>query len=126
MSLKSPLDRYRLLAYIVGIGLITLVFVGVPLKYWAHSPGVAKYVGTAHGFLYIVYLVTCLDIGLRYRLHPLRLLALASAGFVPFVSFIAERNTTAYIRRRLAPNIAPNIAPNVAPNVAPDDVPADT
>jgi integral membrane protein len=93
VSLKSPLDRYRLLAYIVGVGLVTLVFVGVPLKYWAHSPGVAKYVGTAHGFLYIVYLLTCFELGIR-------LLALASAGFVPFVSFIAERKTTAYVRSR--------------------------
>jgi integral membrane protein len=100
VSLKSPLDRYRLLAYIVGVGLVTLVFIGVPLKYWAHSPGVAKYVGTAHGFLYIVYLLTCLELGIRYRFGPLRLLALASAGFVPFVSFIAERKTTAYVRSR--------------------------
>jgi integral membrane protein len=98
VSLKSPLDRYRLLAYIVGVGLVTLVFVGVPLKYWAHSPGVAKYVGMAHGFLYIVYLATCVDLGLRYRFRLPRLIALASAGFVPFVSFIAERKTTAYVR----------------------------
>lgn len=100
MNLRSPLDRYRLLAYVVGTGLVILVFVGVPLKYWAHSPDVAKYVGTAHGFLYIVYLVTVLELGLRYRLKPLRLLALASAGFVPFVSFIAEHYTTAYVRAR--------------------------
>ena len=98
MSLKSPLDRYRLMAYIVGAGLVILVFIGVPLKYWAHSRGVAQVVGTAHGFLYLVYLVTVLELGFRYRLKPLRLLALVSAGFVPFVSFIAERKTTAYIR----------------------------
>ena len=97
MNLRSPLDRYRLLAYIVGTGLVILFFVGVPLKHYGH-PAVAKYVGIAHGFLYIVYLITVLELGLRYRLKPLRLLALASAGFVPFVSFIAEHYTTAYIR----------------------------
>jgi integral membrane protein len=118
VSLKSPLDRYRLLAYIVGVGLVTLVFVGVPLKYWAHSPGVAKVVGTAHGFLYIVYLVTVLELGLRYRLKPLRLLALASAGFVPFVSFIGERSTTAYIRGGSTPVVPPA-------DVKPADVVAD-
>lgn len=104
MSLKSPLDRYRLLAYIVGVGLVTLVFVGMPLKYWAHSPGVAKYVGTVHGFLYIVYLVACLELALRYRLRAPRLLALVCAGFVPFLSFVAERNTTAYVRGVSAPD----------------------
>jgi integral membrane protein len=98
MSLRSPLDRYRLMAYVVGAGLVILVFIGVPLKYWAHSRGVAQVVGTAHGFLYLVYLVTVLELGFRYRLKPLRLLALVSAGFVPFVSFVAERKTTAHIR----------------------------
>ena len=97
MNLRSPLDRYRLLAYIVGTGLVILFFVGVPLKHYGH-PAVAKYVGIAHGFLYIVYLITVLELGLRYRLKPLRLLALASAGFVPFVSFIAEHYTTAHVR----------------------------
>jgi len=96
--MKTPLDRYRLMAYVVGVGLVILVFVGVPLKYWAHSPGVAKVVGTAHGFLYIVYLVTCLELALRYRLGIPRMLALVGAGFVPFLSFVAERNTTAHLR----------------------------
>ena len=96
--MKTPLDRYRLMAYVVGVGLVILVFVGVPLKYWAHSPGVAKVVGTAHGFLYIVYLITCLELALRYRLGIPRMLALACAGFVPFLSFIVERNTTAHLR----------------------------
>jgi integral membrane protein len=114
LNLRTPLDRYRLLAYIVGTGLVILVFVGVPLKYWAHSPGVAKYVGTVHGFLYLVYLLTVVEIGLRYRLKPIRLLALASAGFVPFVSFIAEHYTTKYIRERQALSGEPIDVPTTA------------
>lgn len=96
--MKTPLDRYRLMAYVVGVGLVILVFVGMPLKYWAHSPGVAHYVGFAHGCLYIVYLLTCLELALRYRLGIPRMLALACAGFVPFLSFVVERNTTAHLR----------------------------
>jgi integral membrane protein len=113
LNLRSPLDRYRLLAYIVGTGLVILFFVGVPLKHYGH-PAVAKYVGIAHGFLYIVYLVTVLELGLRYRLKPLRLLALASAGFVPFVSFIAEHYTTAHIRAQAAPPAEPLDVPTSA------------
>jgi integral membrane protein len=105
LNLRSPLDRYRLLAYIVGTGLVILFFVGVPLKHYGH-PAVAKYVGIAHGFLYLVYLLTVIELGFRYRLKPVRLLALASAGFVPFVSFIAEHYTTKYARARLAATAA--------------------
>jgi integral membrane protein len=108
MSLKSPLDRYRLMAYVVGTGLVILVFIATPLKFWGHHPGLAKYVGVAHGYLYLVYLLTVLELGFRYRLKPLRLLALVSAGFVPFVSFIAERNTTAHIRALPATAVEPD------------------
>jgi len=90
----TPLGRYRLLAYIVGTGLVILVFVGVPLNHLAHFPYVAKYVGTAHGILYVIYCLTCLELTLRYRLKPLRLFFMAAAGFVPFLSFVVERKTT--------------------------------
>ena len=101
MNLRTPLDRYRLLAYIVGTRLVILFFVGMPLRRGA-TPQSRRYVGIAHGFLYIVYSAHRDRTGLRYRLKPVRLLALASAGFVPFVSFIAEHYTTKYVRERLA------------------------
>ncbi|HEX7106814.1 MAG TPA: DUF3817 domain-containing protein [Acidothermaceae bacterium] len=100
--LKTPLGRYRLLAYIVGVGLVVLVFVGVPLRYGLDFPYIAKYVGMLHGFLYIVYCVACLELVLRYRLHVVRLLLMAAAGFVPFLSFVMERKTTQYLRAREA------------------------
>jgi integral membrane protein len=98
--LKTPLGRYRLLAYTVGTFLIILVFVGVPLQLWAHNDLVAKYVGTFHGFLYLVYLVACLELMIRYRLHVVRFVLMAAAGFVPFLSFVMERKTTAFLQRR--------------------------
>jgi len=98
--LKTPLGRYRVLAYIVGVGLVVLVFVGVPLKYGLDFPYVAQYVGMAHGFLYIVYCIACLELALRHRLHVVRLLLMAAAGFVPFLSFVMERKTTAFLQAR--------------------------
>ena len=54
--MRASLLFYRVLAYVVGVGLIILVLVGVPLKYLADSPGVVAVVGPMHGFLYMVYL----------------------------------------------------------------------
>lgn len=101
--LKTSLGRYRLLAYIVGVGLVVLVFVGVPLKYGAHFPYIAKYVGMLHGFLYLVYCLACLELALRYRLKPVRLFFMAAAGFVPFLSFVVERKTTPLLQGRTVP-----------------------
>ena len=100
--LKTPLGRYRLLAYIVGVGLVVLVFIGVPLRYGLDFPYIAKYVGMLHGFLYIVYCLACLELVLRYRLHIVRLLLMAAAGFVPFLSFVMERKTTQLLQARAA------------------------
>jgi integral membrane protein len=100
--LKTPLGRYRLLAYIVGVGLVVLVFIGVPLRYGLDFPYIAKYVGMLHGFLYIVYCLACLELVLRYRLHIVRLLLMAAAGFVPFLSFVMERKTTQLLQAREA------------------------
>jgi integral membrane protein len=86
------------MAYTVGVGLIILVFVGVPLQYAAHSPGVVKVVGPIHGALYIVYLLAALDLARRARFGLLQLVAMVAAGFVPFVAFIVEH----HVVRRLA------------------------
>ncbi len=67
MNLRSPLDRYRLLAYIVGTGLVILFFVGVPLQHYGHPCASQSTSGSIHGFLYIVYVITVLELGLRYR-----------------------------------------------------------
>ncbi len=91
--MHGALIRYRIMAYIVGIGLIILVFVGIPLQIAGH-PGVVKVVGPIHGFLYIVYLVAGADLALRARWGLGRIIMVVLAGFVPFVAFIVERKVT--------------------------------
>ncbi len=58
-GLRSALVRYQIMAYVVGVGLIVLVFIGVPLQYGAGVPQVAQIVGPIHGAMYIVYLASC-------------------------------------------------------------------
>ncbi len=95
--MNGALVRYRAMAYIVGIGLIVLVFVGVPLQYGAGEPAVVKIVGPVHGMLYIVYLLTALDLARRARFSIPQMMAMVGAGFVPFLAFIVERRITSRI-----------------------------
>ncbi len=92
--MSSPLTRYRLMAYVVGVVLLILVFVAVPLKYAADAPGLVAVVGPVHGFLYIVYLATALDLAVRRRWPVPRTLVVLLAGTVPFLSFVVERRVT--------------------------------
>jgi integral membrane protein len=97
----GALTRYQAIAWIVSVLLIVLVVIGVPLKYAGHHPGVAKWVGIAHGmFFYPLFLILAIDLAWRVRMPPLRLLLTLVAGTVPFVSFAAERETTKWVRSR--------------------------
>lgn len=96
---RACLARYRAMAYVVGVGLLVLVLVGVPLQYAADRPGVVSVVGPIHGFLYIVYLLAAADLARRFRLALWQIVALVAAGFVPFLAFVIERVTTRRIER---------------------------
>jgi integral membrane protein len=92
------LIAYRVLAVLVGLGLLTLVLVGLPLKYGADSPDVVRIVGPVHGFLYVVYLLLSLQLWLRERWNKGFAAAVVCAGFVPFLSLYAERQVTHRVR----------------------------
>lgn len=100
--MNGALTRYRVMAYIVGIGLVILVCIGVPLKYGADFSLIVEIVGPLHGFLYIVYLLSVLDLAARGRWHLVRIILVMAAGTIPFLSFVAERNTVAYVRSKQA------------------------
>ena len=92
--MRGALTRYRVMAYVVGVWLIVLVLVAMPLKYVWDRPGLVEVVGPVHGFLYMAYLVTVLDLAFRARWSPVKTVLVMLAGTVPFVSFVAERRVT--------------------------------
>ena len=91
---QGALTRYRVMAYVVGVMLLLLVAVAMPLKYLADTPGPVAVIGTAHGFLYAVYLLAAFDLALRARWTAIGTVLVLLAGTVPFFSFVAERTVT--------------------------------
>jgi len=98
---SGALTRYRVMAYIVGVLLVVLVFVGVPLKYFADTPQVVAVVGFTHGMLYLVYLATVLDLAVRRRWHLVKVLVVFAAGLVPFLTFYVEHRVVSAERSAL-------------------------
>ncbi len=96
--MNAALTRYRVMAYVVGVVLLVLVFVAVPLKYLADSPGLVRTVGPVHGFLYIVYLLVSFHLAVKSRWPLPRTLVVLLAGTVPFLSFLVERQVTRLVR----------------------------
>jgi integral membrane protein len=94
--------RYRVMAYVTGVVLIVLCFVGIPLQIAGH-PAVANIVGVVHGILYIVYLVVAYQLARKLALTIGQTLVLLLAGTVPVMTFIVERWAT---RRFINPALA--------------------
>ena len=105
-GIEGSLVRYRVMAYIVGTGLIILCCVGIPLQYAAHNTSVVKVLGPLHGFAYLVYLAAAFDLWRRERWSLVRMVAMVAAGFVPGVAFLVERHMTKRIAAEPTPDPA--------------------
>jgi integral membrane protein len=90
----AALQRYRVMANVVGVLLIALICVAVPLKYLADIPEPAAVLGTAHGWLYFLFFLSAVDLALRAKWTLKGSLLTIVAGTVPFLSFYAEHNAT--------------------------------
>lgn len=103
------------MATVVGVLLIVLILVGVPLKYlFADGSGpqqagewITTYLGIAHGWLYMIFLVTAFILSRKARWDiPFTLVTLV-CGTVPILSFWAEHRATARVRAEYAGELAP-------------------
>jgi integral membrane protein len=92
-SVRGALGRYRVMAYVVGVGLLTLCAAMV-LNYGFDQPQYTKIVGPVHGFLYIVYFLATVDLALKARWSVKATLLVLLAAMIPFLSFVAERKVT--------------------------------
>ena len=54
--LETNLKKFRLVALLEGISFITLLFIAMPIKYVLGEPIVVKFVGMAHGGLFLLFL----------------------------------------------------------------------
>jgi integral membrane protein len=91
--LRTAVLRYRVMAYITGVVLMVLCFVGIPLQIAGH-PQVANNVGVVHGILYIIYLVCAWILSRKLRLATKPTVIMLLAGTIPVMTFIVERWVT--------------------------------
>lgn len=88
------LKVYSILAWITGVFLI-LVCVEMILKYLVigvdNAPEWFLLILQLHGLAFLLYAVSCLDLGTKARWAPQKWLSTLLGGVVPFLSFYMER-----------------------------------
>jgi integral membrane protein len=116
IRLAAALTRYRALANVVGVLLIVLCLVGLPLNE-AHlvdpawfpvgsdaqqvGDAISKYLGVAHGWLYMLFLLLAFALSRRARWTPAFTVVTLLCGTVPILSFWAEHRATQRVRAQL-------------------------
>ncbi|HEY3437917.1 MAG TPA: DUF3817 domain-containing protein [Actinotalea sp.] len=102
---QAALGRYRVMAIVTGVMLLVLC-VELILKHVVHvDQSVLRWITWipfAHGWIYVVYLVTVVDAWSTLRWGYRRLVAMVLAGVVPVMSFIVERRVHADGEAQLA------------------------
>lgn len=101
-KVRAALIRYRVMAYTVGVLLVLLMLVAVPLKYIGHDDRWVTYFGVPHGWLYMLLILTAIDLGRRVKWSVRNVVLIALAGTVPFLSFVAEFIARRDVNRRIA------------------------
>lgn len=91
---------YRIMAYATGVMLLVLTS-SVVLHYGFGNQQL-WWSGPVHGFLYMGYLVATVVLGTSVRWRPVRMVLVALAGTIPFMSFVAERSVTREVRGELS------------------------
>jgi integral membrane protein len=103
---RNLFTAYRVLAMIVGVLLTVLVFVAVPLKYFpgdgsslqVTGDNLTAFVGVAHGWIYMVYLVVSFALSRRLRWAWAFTGLVLLAGLIPILIFWVERRVTQRVR----------------------------
>jgi integral membrane protein len=93
--LKDTFSRFRAISFIEGISFLILVFIAMPLKYFAGIPLAVKIVGMAHGVLFILFVIALYKSVKEYNWQnkitiQLFIYSLIPFGFIPIEKIIMK------------------------------------
>lgn len=89
---RAAFARFKVMAFVTG-GFLLLLCVEMLLKYVIQASWVDSALGWVpfvHGWIYVVYAVTCLQLWSQARWSFSRLAIMVAGGVVPVLSFIVE------------------------------------
>ena len=89
---KTDIGRFRLTAISEGISFIVLLFIAMPLKYFADMPEAVKYVGWVHGLLFVLYILALITVKITLNWNFKKTMIAFLASLLPFGTFILDKS----------------------------------
>jgi integral membrane protein len=82
---------FKIIALLEGISLLSLLFFAMPMKYLAAMPIFVKYIGMAHGLLFMVYIIIATMIKIEDKWNIKKYVEVCLASIIPFGTFYIEK-----------------------------------
>nr|WP_275691807.1 DUF3817 domain-containing protein [Psychrobacter glaciei] len=87
---NSALKNLTIMGYLEGTSFLLLLGIAMPLKYMLGIPEAVKYVGMAHGALFIAYILVLLIATSKIKMPLWAMPAGVLGSFLPFGPFIFD------------------------------------
>ncbi len=88
--LSTPIGRLRVIGLIEGISFLLLLFVAMPLKYFAGFATAVKITGMAHGILFILFIFAVIQVTIVHRKSIAWALGAFVSSVIPFGTFVLD------------------------------------
>ena len=112
--MTNPITLLRRVALAEGVSFLVLLLIAMPLKYLAGQPAAVKYVGWAHGVLFVALCAVLLWTTVAAR-WPLARAAMVFIGaLLPFGPFVLDRRMKEYEREFASRQFGEPAAPDAA------------
>ncbi|AGX04085.1 MULTISPECIES: DUF3817 domain-containing protein [Bacillaceae] len=88
--MNTPIGRFRIMGFLEGGSLLVLLFIAMPLKYFAGFPEAVTVVGSLHGFLFVTYLFIIAYVTFKVRWSFIWVASALAVAFIPFGNFVLD------------------------------------
>ncbi|MDM5157510.1 DUF3817 domain-containing protein [Bacillus sp. DX1.1] len=88
--LSTPIGRLRAIGLIEGISFLLLLFIAMPLKYFAGFSKAVSITGMAHGVLFVLFVFAVIQVMIVHRKSILWGLGAFIASVIPFGTFVLD------------------------------------
>ena len=87
---NTALGRLRLIGLFEGLSFVFLMGLGMPMKYFYEMPWAVKYLGWAHGVLFVMYIAAVFHAAILYRWPFIKGFQALLASVIPFGPFFFD------------------------------------
>jgi integral membrane protein len=82
---------FRVISFLEGTSYILLLFVAVPLKYYADNPQLVKLLGMPHGLLFVTYVIMSIINSRLFKWNASKTFQILISSILPFGTYYIDR-----------------------------------